>query len=339
MKYISPFVIRQLFVLLLIVLTGGLIVKEMMPYLSGVLGAITIYVLLKKPLAYLLSHGWNEHLAAIALMVGSFFAILVPLVGLGFMMGSKVEQAVNNSEEVVKVIKEQIAKIQDYTGVDMGTQIDTGAVTSWLSDNLQGLVGGTFNTILAVTIMYFLLYFMLINTDRMKATLFEYIPIKDGNLRAIGEETSDKVKANALGIPMVALGQGVVGLVGFLIFGVQDPFFWAAVVTIGSMVPFVGSALGTVPVFLLSLSNGDTFQAWGILIYGTVAIGATDNVFRLYILKRLDDVHPLITLIGVLVGVPLFGFIGLVFGPLLVSLFLIILKIYKNEYGREEEKL
>ena len=311
----------------------------MMPYLSGVLGAITIYVLLKKPLAYLLSHGWNEHLAAIALMVGSFFAILVPLVGLGFMMGSKVEQAVNNSEEVVKVIKEQIAKIQDYTGVDMGTQIDTGAVTSWLSDNLQGLVGGTFNTILAVTIMYFLLYFMLINTDRMKATLFEYIPIKDGNLRAIGEETSDKVKANALGIPMVALGQGVVGLVGFLIFGVQDPFFWAAVVTIGSMVPFVGSALGTVPVFLLSLSNGDTFQAWGILIYGTVAIGATDNVFRLYILKRLDDVHPLITLIGVLVGVPLFGFIGLVFGPLLVSLFLIILKIYKNEYGREEEKL
>jgi len=286
-----------------------------------------------------LSHGWNEHLAAIALMVGSFFAILVPLVGLGFMMGSKVEQAVNNSEEVVKVIKEQIAKIQDYTGVDMGTQIDTGAVTSWLSDNLQGLVGGTFNTILAVTIMYFLLYFMLINTDRMKATLFEYIPIKDGNLRAIGEETSDKVKANALGIPMVALGQGVVGLVGFLIFGVQDPFFWAAVVTIGSMVPFVGSALGTVPVFLLSLSNGDTFQAWGILIYGTVAIGATDNVFRLYILKRLDDVHPLITLIGVLVGVPLFGFIGLVFGPLLVSLFLIILKIYKNEYGREEEKL
>jgi predicted PurR-regulated permease PerM len=338
-KYISPFVIRQLFVLLLIVLTGGLIVKEMMPYLSGVLGAITIYVLLKKPLAYLLRHGWNEHLAAIALMVGSFFAILVPLVGLGFMMGSKVEQAVNNSEEVVKVVKEQIAKIQDYTGVDMGTQIDTGAVTSWLSDNLQGLVGGTFNTILAITIMYFLLYFMLINTDRMKATLFEYIPIKDGNLRAIGEETSDKVKANALGIPMVALGQGVVGLVGFLIFGVQDPFFWAAVVTIGSMVPFVGSALGTVPVFLLSLSNGDTFQAWGILIYGTVAIGATDNVFRLYILKRLDDVHPLITLIGVLVGVPLFGFIGLVFGPLLVSLFLIILKIYKNEYGREEEKL
>ena len=99
------------------------------------------------------------------------------------------------------------------------------------------------------------------------------------------------------------------------------------------MIPFVGSALGTIPVFLLALSNGDAFQAWGILIYGIVAIGATDNVFRLYILKRLDDVHPLITLVGVLVGVPLFGFIGLIFGPLLVSLFLIVLRIYKKQYG------
>lgn len=105
------------------------------------------------------------------------------------------------------------------------------------------------------------------------------------------------------------------------------------------MIPFVGSALGTVPVFLLALSNGDSFQAWGgIFIYGIVAIGATDNVFRLYILKRLDDVHPIITLVGVLVGVPLFGFIGLIFGPLLISLFLIVVRIYKKQYGQEPKE-
>lgn len=105
------------------------------------------------------------------------------------------------------------------------------------------------------------------------------------------------------------------------------------------MIPFVGSALGTIPIFLLALSNGNTFQAWGVLIYGLVAIGATDNLLRLYVLKRLEDVHPLITLTGVLVGVPLFGFIGLIFGPLLISLFLIVVSIYKNEYGQENQKL
>jgi len=192
---------------------------------------------------------------------------------------------------------------------------------------------------LSIFIMYFLLFFMLTNMKSLRASLFEYIPIKDTNLKAIGKETNEKVKANALGIPLVAIGQGIVALIGFLIFGIPDPFFWAAIVTIGSMIPFVGSALGTIPVFLLALSNGNTLQAWGILIYGIAAIGATDNIFRLYILKRLDDVHPLITLIGVVVGVPLFGFIGLIFGPLLISLFLIILRIYKNEYGKEEQKL
>ena len=143
------------------------------------------------------------------------------------------------------------------------------------------------------------------------------------------------VRSNALGIPMVAVAQGVIALRGFFIFGIKSPIFWAVIVTIGSMIPFVGSLLGIVPVFILSLSNGSTFQAWGILLYGFIVVGATDNLFRLFILKKLDNVHPLITLIGVIVGVPIFGFIGLIFGPLLISLFLIIVRIYKKEYASE----
>jgi len=133
----------------------------------------------------------------------------------------------------------------------------------------------------------------------------------------------------------VAMAQGVVALIGFLIFGINSPFFWAVIVTIGSMVPFIGSLLGILPVFILSLSNGSSFQAWGILLYGFIVVGATDNLFRLFILKKLDNVHPLITLIGVIIGVPIFGFIGLIFGPLLISLFLIIVRMYKKEYAKD----
>jgi len=100
------------------------------------------------------------------------------------------------------------------------------------------------------------------------------------------------------------------------------------------MIPFVGGLLGIVPVFIVVLSQGNTFQAWGILLYGVIIVGSTDNLIRLYVLKKIDDVHPLITLIGVIVGVPLFGFIGLIFGPLLISLFPIIVRIYKKEYGK-----
>ncbi|WBU88673.1 AI-2E family transporter [Cellulophaga omnivescoria] len=333
MKYISPHIIRQIFVLLLIVLMGGLIFKEILPYLSGVLGAITMYVILKKPMQKLAKKGWQVNIAAIFLMILSFLCIMVPITGLGFMMGSKIKYAVDNSQKVINAGKTQLEKIESFLHIDLGTEIDTSSITNWLSGKLQNFAGSTFTMVISITIMYFILYFMLTNRKKLRESLYEYIPIKDSNLKTIGKEITANVKANALGIPLVAIGQGLVALIGFYIFGINDPFFWAAIVTIGSMIPFVGSALGTIPVFLLALSNGDTFQAWGILIYGLVAIGATDNIFRLYILKRLDDVHPLITLVGVLVGVPLFGFIGLIFGPLLVSLFLVVVRIYKNQYG------
>lgn len=159
--------------------------------------------------------------------------------------------------------------------------------------------------------------------------------MKRDNINEIGVEIQKMVRSNALGIPLVGLAQGIVALIGFFIFGTEDPFFWFVIVTISSMIPFVGTLMGILPVFLLTLSSGDNFAAWGILIYGFVVVGMTDNIIRLYVLKKLDDVHPLITLVGVIVGVPLFGFIGLIFGPLLISLFMVIVKIYRKEYGKD----
>lgn len=338
MKAIDPNIIRQVFVLFLILFVGGLIFNEMAPYLSGVLGAVTVYVLLKRPMEKLARRGWNANLAAGVLMVASFIVILLPVTGAALMLGNRIGKAVNNSEKVVQAFKDQLQNLENYIGYDLSSQIDATAVSGWLSRNLQNFAGGTFNSFIAVSVMYFLLFYMLTNSKRLRESLYEYIPISGDNLEIIGSETRAMVRANALGIPLVALAQGVVALIGFLIFGIENPFFWAIIVTIGSMIPFVGNLLGTLPVFILSLSNGQAFQAWGILLYGILIVGATDNVTRLYVLKKLDNVHPLITLIGVLVGIPLFGFIGLIFGPLMVSLFLIIVRNYKREYGKEDKE-
>jgi predicted PurR-regulated permease PerM len=340
MSTINPKIIRQIFVLLLIVLMGGLIFSEIAPYLSGVLGAITLYVLLKKSMGKLLKKGWHPNLAAGLLMIISFLAILIPVAGAILMLGNKISKAAKNSEKVIQALKSQLGDWEERLGYDFTSQIDATAASGWLSKNLQGFAGGTFTTVIAISIMYFLLYYMLTNRKQLRESLFEYLPVSQQNLKIIGSETREMVRANALGIPLVAIAQGVVSLIGFFIFGIESPFFWAVIVTIGSMIPFVGNLLGTVPVFILTLSNGTTFQAWGILLYGIIVVGTTDNLIRLYLLQKLDNVHPLITLIGVIVGIPLFGFIGLIFGPLLVSLFLIIVRIYKKEYGKDgEEKL
>jgi len=286
----------------------------------------------------LVEKGWNQTLAAALLMCLSFFIILLPISGAFFMLGNKINKAVDNSEKVTSMIKSQLQSLENYLGFKLTSQIDASAVSQWLSKNLQGLAGSTFNTVIAISIMYFLLYYMLTNREKLYQSLYEYIPISNHNLKIIGDEVRDIVRANTLGIPLVAIAQGVVALIGFLIFGIENPFFWSLMVTIGSMIPFVGNLLGTIPVFILTLSNGQNFQAWGILLYGIIVVGSTDNLVRLYILKKLDNVHPLITLFGVLVGIPLFGFIGLVFGPLLINLFMVIVRIYKREYGKEDQE-
>ncbi|MBM1105886.1 AI-2E family transporter [Aurantibacter crassamenti] len=333
MNQIAPKIIRQIFVLLLILLIGGLIFKEMVFYFSGVLGAITLYVLLHKPMTFLVARKWHPNLAAATLMFASVLAILLPISGAILMLGNKINKAVKNSEKVVAAFKTQLQNFENQFGYDLTSQIDASAVSEWLSKNLQGLVGSTFNIFIAVSIMYFLLFYMLTNHKKLRESLFAYIPISDENLKIIGSETREMVRANALGIPLVAIAQGIVALIGFLIFGIENSFFWAVIVSIGSMIPFVGNLLGTIPVFILSLSSGHTFQAWSILLYGIIIVGSTDNLIRLYVLQKLDNVHPLITLIGIIVGIPLFGFIGLIFGPLLISLFLIIVRIYKKEFG------
>ncbi|MFO8148278.1 MAG: AI-2E family transporter [Bacteroidota bacterium] len=335
MDKLRPSLVRQLFVLMLIIFLGILIFKEIIPYFSGVLGAITLYVILKKWMGKLLSWGWNRSLAAAVLMIGSFIGILIPISLIVFMLSSKIGKAVANSEKVIKAIKDQTNKVEEYFGYNLSSSIDSSAITNWISTNLQSLAGGTFNAFIAIGIMYFMLYYMLINKEKMKEFLNTHIPLNDENIQRVGEESDISVRSNALGIPLVAIIQGVIALIGFLIFGVPDPFFWFVITAVGSMIPFIGTAIGIIPVTLLLLSQGQNWQAIAILIYGFVVVGSTDNLVRLYVLERLSSVHPLITLFGVVVGVPLFGFIGLIFGPLLISLFLLILKIYKIEYGNE----
>ncbi len=333
MNTIPSKIIRQVFTLLIIIAIGWLIFKQLLPYLSGVLGAITIYVLMRGWMSKLVKKGWNRNIAASLLMLISFVGILLPVSGIIAMLGNKVSEVVQNSERFITAFKEQINILEQKWGYDLSSKIDVSAVSGWLSQNLQNIAGNTFTVFIAVAIMYFMLFYMFVSPKGLKTTLEKFTPFSKESMKIIGDEGVKMVRSNALGIPLVAIAQGVVALVGFLIFGIENPFFWFIIVTVGSMIPFVGTLIGILPVFVISLSTGDQFQAWGILLYGFIIVGSTDNLIRLLVLKKLDGVHPLITLIGVIIGVPLFGFIGLIFGPLLISLFFIIIQIYQKEYG------
>ncbi|KEZ93967.1 AI-2E family transporter [Nonlabens ulvanivorans] len=338
-RQIPTIKIRQIFILIVIMYILYLIGKELAPYLGGLLGAITLYVLLEPVQKWLEAKKWKPSVASSLLIAFSFVIILLPIVGIGLMMSSKVKTAIDNSTQITETIKSKVAETENLIGVNVSENINTEEVSSWVSSNVQNLANSSLAVSISIGIMFFLLYFMLVDRKKWLEAALVYMPLKEKNLKIIGKESIDLVKSNAIGIPLVALLQGIVALIGYFIFGVENPFFWFVITVIGSMIPFVGTALGILPVTILLFSQGETAAAIGILIYGVIVVGSTDNLFRLVVQKRLADVHPLVTLIGVVVGVPLFGFIGLIFGPLLVSLFLLLLKIYKNEYGKEGETI
>lgn len=333
MKKINHKVLRQLIILSLIIFLGGLIIKFMLPYISGVLGALTLYVVLRKWMLKLINKGVKRMWAAMLLIFIAFIGIFIPLTGAGFMLSSELGNLADKSEQVTKAFKDQLFQVEKYIDYDVSSTIDPKQASGWLTDNMQGFASGTFNVFISLGILLFLLYYMLKSPKQLKDSLLEYIPLSNKNLVTLGKEIDNVVRSNAIAIPLVALAQGIIALIGFYIFGVDNPLFWFVIVTIGSMIPFIGTFVGIFPVFVLSLASGDEFQAWGILIYGILVVGMTDNLIRLFVLKSLDSTHPLITLIGVLIGIPLFGFVGLIFGPLIINLFLIIVKIYKQQYG------
>jgi len=337
MKHIiDPKVLRQILTLIVIVVTAFFIGIELLPYLSGGLGAITIYVLFKGSFQKLVKKGWRKSLAASFLMFLSFILMILPLVGIFLLLKNKIKHAAQNSHAFLEAIQKHIVSFEDKIGYDVLENIDSSGIKEGVASSLESFASGSFNAFISIFIMYMILYYKFTDPVNFRKTVMMFLPFNKEDLNILLKESKQKVYSNAIGIPLVAIGQGLVALIGFLIFGIEQPLFWAVIVTIGSVIPFVGTLIGILPVFIITLASGHDAQAWGILIYGAVVVGLTDNVLRIYILNKLDEVHPLITLIGVIIGIPLFGFIGLIFGPLFISLFFLVLKIYKKEYGEGE---
>lgn len=333
MAYVNANRLRQITFYILLIFLGVFLFIELSEFLPALLGALTFYMLMRNSMDNLVrKRKWKKSLAAGLLMFVSFLIVLVPIGLLLTMLTSKVSYAVQNSSEVINAVNVFVSKLETKLNMEILSEGNINKISITLAESLPNIVGATFNSILSVIILYFMLYFMLVNSREMEYWLYEYVPLKDENTNLIGTELKSLVISNALAIPLVALLQGVVALIGYFICGVDDPWFWFVITCIAAMLPFVGAALAYVPIAILFFANSENWQGVFILVYGFGIVGTVDNVFRIMIQKKSGDVHPLITVFGVILGLNLFGFIGLVFGPILIALFLLLVRIYINEF-------
>jgi len=332
--------IRQFFFIVIILLLAILLFFQLYSFVPALLGAITLYVLLHKWMFYLTEKKkWPKGLTALALMLFSMVVILLPIGLLVNMLSSKVTYAIQHSEELTEALKKLVADLEQRYDISIASTQNINHLGNTIAYSIPKILGATFSTLSTIFFMYFILYFMLMNGRKMETALYEYIPLRDENVSMLGKEVNRMVISNAIGIPLIALAQGLIGLIGYLIIGVREPFFWFGVTCIAAMLPVIGAALAYIPLAIIFFANGQTGQGIAMVIFGFGIIGTVDNVLRFTLLKKLGNVHPLTTVFGVIIGLSMFGFIGLIFGPLLINMFMLLLKIYSSEFVVKQRDL
>lgn len=329
--------IRQIAHVLIITLLGCLIFWQLKNFIPAFLGAYTLYILLRKWMFSLtVKLKGRSAIAALLLMLLSFIVILVPINGLLGILTSRILPAMKHSNELWATAELWIHSMEQRYGFDVLTQENLRNLSEWGVTEMQQFVGATFNGMITGVVMYFILFFMLTEAKTLENMLYKWLPMTESSISFIKKHLNNLVISNAIGIPLVAILQSIVALIGYWIAGVQEPFLWFVATCVAAVIPVLGAMLVYVPLSILLVAQGHTTQGIFLFAFGMIIVGSVDNLFRFWLQNRIGNTHPLITIFGVIIGLNLFGFIGLVFGPILISLFLLLVHLYVKEFGGKE---
>ena len=322
----------------LILLLSIVIFTQFRYYLGGFMAAIAMYTILRGYMVKLVEErNWSRGLSASLIVVGSIIFILIPLTGIGFLAADTISGIEINPERIKSIIGEFTTDVKRRTGIELFTPENLSFVPQAGSSLMQSAVSGLSSMVINSIIAVFVLYFMLVSYGNLESTLMELLPFSEENKLILKNETRAIILSNTIGIPVVALTQGVFAYIGYIFLGVNTPLVYAVLVAFTTIIPVVGTSLVWAPIGISALLNGDILRGVLLLAYGLVVIGGSDAILRFILQKKLSNIHPLITFFGVLIGLAMFGFWGIIFGPLLISLLLLLFNMYRHDYIRESK--
>ena len=331
--------IRQILLLLIIILLIYLSLRELQLFMPGVLGAITLYILSRASYFQLVyNRKWKKGRAAFLFIFYYLMLLGIPVFAAITLLSPKISDALSDPTHLIDNIKQGILQVQAKIGV---TIVSEKSLTNSLDQTIRfipSLLNSTLNLLSNLITMLFFLYYLLYHGREIEMTLFKMIPLKDANTAILAFETKKLVKANAIGIPLISIIQGLTATLGYFIFGVDEFALWGFFTGVFAFFPVVGTMVVWVPMVIYMYVTGETWNATGLLLYSLVVTGNIDYIARITIMKKMGNVHPVITVLGVLIGLGLFGFIGLIFGPLLVSYIVVLFRIYMNEFTSQGDE-
>jgi predicted PurR-regulated permease PerM len=322
---------RNNIILVSIVVLGCFLLYALSGLFSSILGAIVLFTIFRPLYINLVEKkGWNKVLVALLIIFSSLIVIVIPFLSLSIMVVGKISSIDLKSLP----IEQWTTKIDAFAAANLNqprfAENTLQKLGTFVTELFPSILGSAASIIITLLVLYFLLYFMLTQIGAFEAGLLKYAPFREQHALKFAAALRDSTYSNVLGQGIIAITQGVLLANGFWIFGIGDPVFWGVIAVFISFLPVVGAPTLCIPASIILFAQGHTLNGILLLAYGLLFIGNVDNVLRMIINKRIANTHPIISVIGVFIGLPLFGILGLVFGPVLLSYFLLLIEIYET---------
>lgn len=312
---------------------GLLLFLKMTPFMGGILGACTIYIMVRDQMLYLTQKKKiRKSVTAIILLIEAILCFLVPLSLAVWLLISKLQTVNVDTATFVDTITNLADWIHRKTEYDLLSKENISSIASILPGIGQFLMGGISSFAVNLFVLVFVLYFMLIGGTKMEQYIYELLPFSDSNKKHVMNEINMIVRANAIGIPLLAIIQGAITTLGYYLFDAPSALLFGFLTCFATVIPIVGTTLVWFPLAAYMAISGDWPHAFGLLLYCGLIVTNIDNLIRFILQKKMADTHPLITIFGVVIGLSLFGFMGVIFGPLLISIFILCVNIFKEQY-------
>jgi len=326
---------RQRAALLILVLGVGL-AAAVAPYASGILGAPVVVVLFG-PLNRWLRRYMPAAPAAGIVIAVTLLVIVIPGALVASLIVSEAPGIASGLTEGPLLDRLEGLRLGPYSlGQELRELGDQ--LVRWVASGALGFIGTATRTVLNLTITLFGAYFLLVRTDEVWRAARPFIPFSDENVVRLQTRFRDVTNSTVIGVLLVAVIQGALLGLMFVILRIPNALFWAVVTAVISILPVVGSGLIWVPACAWLLVEGRVGAAVVLGIWGLVVVGGADNLIRPVVYRRWANIHPFVTLLGAFAGIRWFGLLGILIGPLALSYFFALLDMYSQDYMDATER-
>lgn len=347
--------------ILLLILVGRLFA----PFFTVLLWSVLFYILfspLHKRVIAQLNHATLKgkillNLWAIVFSLGTVILILLPLSFVGFQFFKQITELIqlvreylvsHSGQEQAETILEEIALwVEELTSgqILISAQDIQSRILVFLGSGLQmllqfsrGLAMNVGSFFAGLAFMVFILFFFYLDGPYLLRLVLHIVPIRNDYTKALVSKFKEITKNLVIGYIMIALGQSTLAYVVFSIFQIKGALVFAALTFICLFIPIVGGGLVWLPLGIIKVLNGEILEGIIFLLVSGLFISTLDNIFRPIFLKSQIHLHPLIIFFAILGGLRVFGFNGIILGPMVVILFLTVLDLFLAEHKIKQDQ-